>query len=246
MVCEQSLIVSTDVPFFDKSHNFHVVILILKKCKRCKKIRSIFSPIMTPKLQVEKLAILSSNIETNEGQIRRYIVKEWWTLTYGLKDATILFIAGVHGLQDGNLGNPEESVAELKHQFLTLLKNNHEEVFEDQRKRSIRFEFLDVTEFYLDPNTKAIDEDALEKCIMNINPHIVVLAICFSTTLKLKFVLERKAIFSKIRMQRDLILITNGKILTLDQTQSDLLVKVAKDENIQKVTIIHGPEGSGT
>ena len=200
---------------------------------------------MTPKLNVEKLAILSSNIKTNEGEIRRYIAQEWWTLTKELTNAIILFIAGVHGLEDGRLSGPAESIEELKKQFSKFLEQNHQAVSEDQRKKSITFKFLDVKKFYLDENTKAINEEALTMKIREINPHIVVLAICFSKTLHLKFVLESKAIFSQMRMQRDLNLISKGKVLTLDQTQSDLLIEISKDENNLKTVVISGPEGSG-
>ena len=201
---------------------------------------------MTPKLHVEKLAILSSDIETNELQIRKYIAKEWRTLTKGLQEnAIILFIAGVHGSEDGRLSKPAESVERLQEQFSKFLELNHKKVFDDKGRRLIRFEFLDVKKFYLDANICAIDEEALEMEIMKINPHVVVLAICFSKTLQLKFKLESSGLFPRLRMQRDLILISKGRILTLDQTQSDLLMQLAKDENNHKTVVISGPEGSG-
>ena len=105
--------------------------------------------------------------------------------------------------------------------------------------------FLNVTEFYLDNMTKVINEERLVKSITEINPHVVVLAICFSKTLQLKYLLEKSAIFSKLRMQRDLNLISKGKILTLNPIQSDLLIKLAEDENNQTTVVISGPEGSG-
>ena len=200
---------------------------------------------MTPNLHVEKLAILSSNIETNEREIRKYIANEWETLTKGLQNAIILFIAGVHGLEDGRLSEPAKSVERLQEQFSKFLALNHPKIFDDKDRKSIRFEFLDVKKFYLDANICAIDEEALEMEIMKINPHVVVLAICFSKTLQLKFKLESSGLFPRLRMQRDLNLISKGRILTLDQAQSDLLMQLAKDENNRKTVVISGPEGSG-
>ena len=200
---------------------------------------------MASKLHVDKLSILSANKETNELEIRKYVTKDWRTLTEGLKNAIILFIAGAHGLEDGRLSKPVGSVKTLQDQLSRILKIKNPEIVEDKDKRSILFEFLDVTDFYLDEKNKVIDEEDLVRSIKKINPHVVVLAICFSKTLQLKFLLEKSGIFSQLRLQRDLNLISKGKILTLDPIQSDLLIKLAETENNQTTVVISGPEGSG-
>ena len=201
---------------------------------------------MASNIHVEKLAIFSANAETDEWQIREYIAQNWWTLTKELKNATILFIAGAHGLEDGRLSEPTDSVEVLQVQFSRILKNKYPEIVEDKIKKFIKFEFLNITHFYLDVKTKTINEEALEKSIKKINPQVVVLVICFSRTLELKFLLEGTGIFSQLRMQRDLNLISKGRILTLNETQKKFIELVAEEENIEKrLVYIEGRVGSG-
>ena len=108
---------------------------------------------MASNIHVEKLAIFSANAETDEWQIREYIAQNWWTLTKELKNATILFIAGAHGLEDGRLSEPTDSVEVLQVQFSRILKNKYPEIVEDKIKKFIKFEFLNITHFYLDVKT---------------------------------------------------------------------------------------------
>ena len=201
---------------------------------------------MASNIHVEKLAIFSANAETDEWQIREYIAQNWWNLTKCLTNATILFIAGAHGLEDGKLSEPTDSVEVLQVQFSRILQNNYPKVVEDQVKKCIKFEFLNVTHFYSDMKSKQINEKALEKAIKKINPQVVVLVICFSRTLELKFLLEGTGILSELRIQRDLNLISKGKILTLNATQKKFIELVAKEENIEKRLVhIEGRVGSG-
>ena len=109
------------------------------------------------------------------------------------------------------------------------------------QKRMIAIELLNVHEFYNDKNE--LDNKALKKRILAIRPSIVLISICFSEKLDLRFVLEMEGIFPSLKLQGSLRLATNGKQIRLDPVQDKLLYTVA--ENIQKVTIIHGPEGSG-
>ena len=195
-------------------------------------------------IHVEKLAIFSANNETNEWQIREYVARNWTTLTEGLKNTTILFIAGAHGLEDGKLSEPTDSVEVLKVQFSRIIKEQYPKVLEDQIPRGIRFDFLNVTEFYRDWKSREIDVEALEKSIRQIDPRIVILVICFSRTLDLKFMLEGKEIFAELRIQTDLNLISKGRILTLNETQKKFISMLA--QNIEtKIVRIEGRVGSG-
>ena len=69
----------------------------------------------------ENLAVFTFNDEINEPAFRRYFIKNWKTLTFRLNEgSTILFIAGIHGKDTGELGRTE-SIQTLKNQVRFLL-----------------------------------------------------------------------------------------------------------------------------
>ena len=107
--------------------------------------------------------------------------------------------------------------------YLQLNLPRMKEIKEDIKKRRIKVEFLDIPSFYKDVDKKQIDEIALETSIRQISPQMVFILICFSQILDLRFLLEGAGILSEIRMSRDLKLISKGKILTLNDTQKELL-----------------------
>ena len=113
---------------------------------------------------------------------------------------------------------------------------------EDIKKRMIKIELLNLDEYY---NDKELNRQALKTKIICISPSILLISVCYSEKLDLRFVLEMEGIFPGLKLQGDLRLATNGKLIELDPVQIELLYTVADEKNIQKVTIIHGPEGSG-
>ena len=110
-------------------------------------------------------------------------------------------------------------------------------------RRNIVLEILDVHPFYNEK--KELNIKGLKVRILEIDPSLIIISICFSETLDLRFALEVEGIFPNLRLQQDLTMLTEGKQIDLDSTQRNLLYTVAKDENIEKMVIIHGPEGSG-
>ena len=72
------------------------------------------------KIVIDKLAVITFDDEVSEPGFRRYLIKNWKTLTVGLKDgSTILFIGGTHGEKSGKLG-PAENIQSLKNQVRVL------------------------------------------------------------------------------------------------------------------------------
>ena len=68
---------------------------------------------------VEKSAVITFQNQVDEMSFRRYLKYNWDKLTLGLNDATILFMAGVHGSDSGELG-PNENIQTLKNQVRIL------------------------------------------------------------------------------------------------------------------------------
>ena len=78
---------------------------------------------------IEKSAVITFENEVAEVAFRRYLKYNWEKLTLGLNDSTILFLAGVHGSDSGQLG-PNENIQTLKNQvrFLNDYKPIHLDV----------------------------------------------------------------------------------------------------------------------
>ena len=64
---------------------------------------------------IEKSAVITFDNAVDEMAFRRYLKGHWKDLTLGLKRSTILFLAGVHGSDSGELG-PPENIQTLKNQ----------------------------------------------------------------------------------------------------------------------------------
>ena len=74
-------------------------------------------------IRAEKLAIFTSAEEVEVREFREFLVEKWKTLSAGLDNGTILFIAGVHGTDDGKLGPRADSIETLKKQVNTGCPN---------------------------------------------------------------------------------------------------------------------------
>ena len=68
---------------------------------------------------IEKSAVITFDNVVDEMAFRRYLKDHWKDLTLGLKNSIILFLAGVHGSDSGELG-PTENIQTLKNQVRFL------------------------------------------------------------------------------------------------------------------------------
>ena len=197
-------------------------------------------------VHADKLAVFTCNDEIDERQIRFYVIDNWKTLTLGMDNSTILFLAGVHGYETGKLG-PNGYIEDMENQFsLRVLKNcDSEWLLEEKEKRNITFEFLAIPDYFQNEETKEIDENALVSKIRSINPQITIMVICYSQILDLKFLLEGRGLFAEMRMNRDLNILSNGQILTMNDVQKEFIQTLALGDHVEKDVIVTGPVGSG-
>ena len=72
---------------------------------------------------IEKSAVITFEDVVDEMAFRRYVKNNWENLTLGLKNSTILFLAGVHGDDSGKLG-PNEDIQTLKNQ-VRIIPNSY-------------------------------------------------------------------------------------------------------------------------
>ena len=116
----------------------------------------------------------------------------------------------------------------------------------EMKERNIQAKFLGIHKYYKDEDRKEIDEERLISDVQKINASMVVIVICYSQLLELKFLLEGAGIFSEVRMNRDLCLQSKGQILTMSETQKNFLQTMAQPENMEKKqVVIEGQVGSG-
>ena len=127
--------------------------------------------------------------------------------------------------------------------FQNALFERKEQFSSDMKNRNIKIKILDVDKFYNE--AKELDQKGLKVSILAINPSIIVVSICFSETLDLRFALEVEGIFPELRLKQDLTMVTHGKQIELDETQRELLYTVSEPENLEKLILVKGPEGSG-
>ena len=116
---------------------------------------------------------------------------------------------------------------------------------EDKEAREIKFEFINIWDFIINEETNALDEDGIVSKIQSIKPQMTFLIICHSQMLDFKFLLERTGIFAEQRINRDLNILSNGQILTMNNVQKEFIHTMADQDNVEKDVVITGPVGSG-
>ena len=69
--------------------------------------------------------------------------------------------------------------------------------------------------------------------------------ICYSQFLDLKFLLERNGLFAEMRMNRELNILSNGQILTMNDVQKEFIQTMTQEDHVEKNVVVTGPVGSG-
>ena len=100
-------------------------------------------------------------------------------------------------------------------------------------------------DFINNKETNALDEDRIVSEIHSIKPQMTFLIICYSHFLDLKSLLERAGLFPTMRMNRDLNILSNGQILTMNDIQKEFIETMTLEEHVEKDVIVTGPVGSG-
>ena len=69
--------------------------------------------------------------------------------------------------------------------------------------------------------------------------------ICYSHFLDLRSLLEEKGLFAEMRMNRDLNILSNGQILTMNDVQKEFIQTMTHEDHVEKDVVVTGPVGSG-
>ena len=100
-------------------------------------------------------------------------------------------------------------------------------------------------DFINDKETNTLDEDRIVSEIRSINPQMTVMVICYSHFLNLKSLLERAGLFPTMRLNRDLNILSNGQILTMNNVQKEFIETMTHRDHVEKNVVVTGPVGSG-
>ena len=107
---------------------------------------------------------------------------------------------------------------------------------------------LDTTQCFKNEDTKhvkEIDKKSLVSKIRSIKPQMTFMVICYSEINDLNFLLEGYGIFAEMRMNRDLNILSNGQILTMNDVQKEFIQTIGHEDHVEKDFILRGPVGSG-
>ena len=142
----------------------------------------------------ENLVIISSNERINMMRWRSHLKKNWERL---MKENTrLLVLAGVHGKEDGRLG---ENEVEGKDNFVKDSEGQVEflkEKFEnDIQKKNISFAVKDVGSHR---NRSELDSDAFVSAVREFQPTMLLLAFCWSHKSELNDLLRAAGIYSTL------------------------------------------------
>ena len=195
-------------------------------------------------LQIQKSCILLNTDQVTARQWRVYIATNWKKLTDQLRDGYIVILCGRHGEEDGQIGEEDPAIQRHHEEQIKILQQTPE-VKQDMENNNIQIKMVDVCPYYKDAE---LNLEYLMQKLREIDPFIIVISICHSVNLDLRFALEVEGLFAHMRIQRDLNLTTNGKQITLDPTQKELLeqlTQLTKEESDPTTVVITGPEGSG-
>ena len=185
----------------------------------------------------EHRAVITSIDTLSAIHWRKYLLTNWVNLTEGLSKIRILIVTGVHGDKDGGFGGDAENVKDCHNQVRIISKKLQLDPI------SAEFLVIDMKDFFGDNST--FNEFEFLQYFKNFHPHLTILSICFSQVSKVKNVLERSGLFPELKLERNLVVATKGRVIELDENQKNLIATVAKPENIEKSVVIKGPEGAG-
>ena len=195
---------------------------------------------MTERLfAVEKLVIISSRVEIDMSQWRRYLVKNWERLMPAR--TRLLVLAGIHGCQDGELGGREDTKTEAfmedSRKQMKILKNTKGNKFVE---KEIVMALEDIGRH---SDRSELDLDKLTRAVKEFDPTVILLAFCWSEKSELNDVLRSAGIYTGMVLREERAQIAESRHVELDEGQKEVIRTVA--EKNPKNFFLWGSSGSG-
>ena len=192
----------------------------------------------------ESLVIITSKDEVDAFQWKKYIEKNWNRLIQ--RNSKLLVLAGIHGNQDGKLGDPDMNLLKDYRRQIdyfmgkNLKKQPPPNIKQDIEEKNIEFVLEDVSSSF---DKSKLDEDKLIQAVETHNPTILSLSFCYTNVSELNDIFRSAGIYTTLIMTQDQANITEGKYVILDPIQKEIIKSVA--ENQPKNVFLWGSSGTG-
>ena len=130
---------------------------------------------------IEGLVIITSNDQINMLEWRKYLENNW--AKFSKYKARLLVLAGIHGEEEGKMGDNEYSFVKTSEKQIEKLKKHKEN---DIKEKEMEIKLVNIGLF----KDKSLDEEQLIKAIQTHEPTILLLAYCFSQASELNDILR--------------------------------------------------------
>ena len=157
------------------------------------------------------------------------------------ENTRLLVLAGVHGTEDGRLGDREDTFVTSCEAQIELLRRQKAEEIE---AKNIQFRVVDVGQIDInDTNRRQLDENKFVEEVKIFKPTVLVLAFPWSHKSELNDLLRAAGIYSTLILREDLAQITESRHVHLDEGQEELIRRIAEEE--PKNVFLWGSSGTG-
>ena len=155
------------------------------------------------------------------------------------RQTRLLVLTGVHGNQDGKLGDfDEDFVTDCENQIRVLKRKMEKDI----EKRVIQFKVEDVGQIN-NGGIRDLDEGKFVEAVKNFKPTVLLLAFCFSHQSELNDLLRAAGIYSTLILREELAQITESRHVRLDVGQENLIKRIAEEK--PKNVFFWGYSGTG-
>ena len=151
--------------------------------------------------------------------------------------ARILIAAGLHGEEDGSLGEADDRFVESSIRMVVKMVEDNKDEFE---KNNIKMFVEDIA----DPEKNgALDPELLVKAIVACDPTFIILAICYSSVSVINDIFCSAGIYAALVMKEDRGVITERRCVIMDEDQEKIIQFVAQKN--PKNIFLWGSSGTG-
>ncbi len=169
------------------------------------------------------MVVITSNTGINMFNMRYYLQKNWNEII--VKNTRLLILGGIHGSEDGTLG--EEVTQKMENETFFELSQLRKEMEAEIEELNVTIMYERVGQ-YLDKDTWQPKPDKLVEAIVKHQPTMLFLAFCYTSQSILNKCLKSQGIFSVLILQRERRNITEGRCIFLDDQQRTALAEIAQ------------------
>ncbi len=154
-------------------------------------------------------------------------------------NARLLILGGIHGGEDGKLGEVDQNIENDTLHQIEMLKEERKDEIEDFNTTII----YECVGDYLDKESWKPKPDELAKAILKHQPTMLLLAFCYTSQSILNDTLRSQGIYSLLIMQKERETFTHSRCIFLDDAQKSALLRIAQTR--PQLVMLLGNFGTG-